>query len=109
MAMTSAALFDNMPRVLTNDEINTVLNAVINVINGGIIHSNYLLPSLNTDFIRLAYDEIVVEQDTTVHFIAFRSSFNIYFCKFDNNVYKVITDNNTQEVYDVSRVFPVNL
>lgn len=104
-ALSSASLF-SAPRVLTNDEINTVLNAVI---NRNIVQQSQhsLLPSLNTDFVRVVYDEVNEEPNMTVHFVTSHSSFNIYFCKFDDSVYKVITDNTAQNVYYVSRISPL--
>ena len=102
-ALSSSSLF-SAPRVLTNDEINTVLNAII---NRNIVQHSLLLPSLNTDFVRVVYDEVNEEPNMTVHFVTSHSSFNIYFCKFDNSVYKVITDNTAQNVYYVSRISPL--
>lgn len=118
--LTSSSLFST-PRVLTTDEINTVFNAVIvhkanlesdpqrNIYN---IYNRSLLPTLNTDFIRLAYYEINDKPNMTVHFLTSHSYFNIYLCKFDNDIYKVITQNdqndqNVENVRYVSKIFPL--
>lgn len=119
--LTSSALF-SAPHVLTDEEVNTVFSAVIehktNVESKRNIYNRFsLLPTLNTDFTRLAYYEINDKPNMTAHFLTSHSSFNIYFCKFDDNVYKVVTgkvpsekkveDNLPQNVYYVSKVSPL--
>jgi hypothetical protein len=108
--LTSSALFST-PHVLATEEINTVFNAIIvhkaNLESKrNIYNRSSLLPTLNTDFIRLAYYEINNKPNMTVHFLTSHSSFNIYLCKFDNDVYKVITQNDKNDHY-VSKIFPL--
>lgn len=106
---------------MTNEAINILFKAVIDhQFNLKSQTNNYninRLPTLNSDFIRLAYYEIKDKLNMTVHYLGSESHFHIYLCKFDNNVYKVITgefpsnekfeDNLPENVYYVSKVSPL--
>jgi hypothetical protein len=102
--MASFLLLD--PIILTNNEINNVLNAT-NLLNNNNYHLQHvLLPQLNITSIQIGYEGIIDQDNMSVHLISSRSNFRTYFCKNNNQVYEVITDSLTQNIFSVTLITP---
>ena len=96
----SSALFGPEP-IVSIDNINTVVNAV----NIGQFGSPLaLLPSINLSHVQIAYNDLVNEPNMTVHLVLSRQNFKIYFCKANNHIFQIITDEFTQRIHLVELV-----
>jgi hypothetical protein len=103
--MASFLLLD--PIILTNNEINNVLNATNLIVNNNNYHLQHvLLPQLNIMSIQMGYEGIIDQDNMSVHLISYRSNFRTYFCKNNNQVYEVITDSLTQNIFSVTLITP---
>ena len=78
-----------------------------NLVNNNNYHLQHvLLPQLNITSIQMGYEGIIDQDNMSVHLISSRSNFRTYFCKNNNQVYEVITDSLTQNIFSVTLITP---
>ena len=87
---------------LTDHNINNIINAVN---TNNFQNTLLLLPSLNLAHIQIAYEDIINEPNMSVNLILSRSRYNIYFCKINNQVFQVVTDEFTERFFKIEEVF----
>lgn len=96
MALSSASLLSPAYQ-LPNDGYNNIRNTV--ALGGVPFQPLILLPVLDDALIRYAYQQIVNQPDMSIKFIGNQSGCRFFFYKSNNQIWKVISNEDVDEIY----------
>lgn len=97
-----SSLLLSQPFQITEMVFNTLLNSVNEYNNFRPYYVEYLLPELNTNYMEISYQNIINEADMTLNHISQVSRYHFFLFKLNGQVYKIITNENATDIYDIS-------
>jgi len=106
MALSSSALFGQVPQPEFEITAN-VFNSIVNGLNNGVVENpEHLIPVMSYARIGMAYNRIIGEPNFTLHFVYSNSGFRYFLFKNGDGVRQIITDLDVTRIYSINSVNP---